>query len=790
MKSFIRAWRVASSPYSNSLRFLALSVLVSSGCGRSPQTYLERGNRFADAGKYDDAVIEYRNAVQRDPRLGEAYYRLGLAELKKNLPVDAQDALGHAAELMPDNEQVLASLGDLSLRLYDADPRRPPLFYGQAEKAADRLLRRNPGGFDGNRLKGALALIDRKPDYAIDFLRKALKARPDHPETTLALANALVLGNQNQAGVDLALLLIQEDKAFGPAYDFLFEQYQGAHRTQDSEDILKLKVANNPNRVDFLLALARYYAVTSKPAEMDSTLRRVLDHPADFPNSQLIVGDFYSSLGKLDEAARLYQEGLRGSPKDQSSYRKKLIRVLAAQRRFPEALRETDVIVKDSPGDPEAKLARALIWLQEGKPENLDPAIAELLAQIRLKQEDPVLHYQLGAALSRRNDPGGALREWTAAAEISRNYLPPRFALAALELSQGKPKEALQRSEEILEVDPGNADAQLLHAACLTGAGRLPEARASLDHLVSGSPQSLRARYQLGVLDISERKYGEAERIFLDLQRADASNPQMIEGLAEAYRGENQSGKAIQLLQDELKKSPNSQPLRNLLAHVASASGNPDLAIAQYKQMVLSDPTSVDLQIAMGQAYEAKGDYATAVLVFQKAAQTGPKSETAFLQLAGALLGTAGKTNEAKAAYRRALALQPDDPRALNNLAFLMLETGESADEALNIARRGLQFAEEPGLKASLEDTVGWAYLKKKMYDDAVQTFQALVKANVNGVVGDIFGTSTATPYTGLSVTGTLDITAIIGGVTSGAANITVQKPFSCGMIRPSPLWG
>jgi Flp pilus assembly protein TadD len=93
-------------------------------------------------------------------------------------------------------------------------------------------------------------------------------------------------------------------------------------------------------------------------------------------------------------------------------------------------------------------------------------------------------------------------------------------------------------------------------------------------------------------------------------------------------------------------------------------------------------------------------------------------------------LTIAGKTNEAKAPYRRALALKPDNPGVLNNLAFTMLETGENADEALELAQRGLRLAGDPKLKNSLSDTVGWAYLKKKMYDAALQTFQPLVKAN------------------------------------------------------------
>src|SRR6266446_786208 len=37
------------------------------------QRYLESGNQYAAAGKYAEAVIEYRNALQLDPRAGAVH---------------------------------------------------------------------------------------------------------------------------------------------------------------------------------------------------------------------------------------------------------------------------------------------------------------------------------------------------------------------------------------------------------------------------------------------------------------------------------------------------------------------------------------------------------------------------------------------------------------------------------------------------------------------------------------------------------------------------------------------
>jgi tetratricopeptide (TPR) repeat protein len=706
-----------------------MASLFTSNCSRNSQTYLEDGNRFFDQGKYDAAEIQYRNALQKSPDLGEAHYRLGLTQIKKNRIPEAYQQLRQASQLLPDDGRVLAKLGELAIALYDANPRHPRQLYDQAVEATSKLTEKDPDGFDTTRLRGALALIDKKPRDAVRYLRKAVAAKPDDQRTTLDLARGLVQESQVQAGIDLMRGLIQKDKTFGPAYDSLFEQYHAAHKEQDAEDILKLKVANNPKQGDFLLELARYYAATSKAAEMNATLQRMLDHSPDFPNSRMRVGDFYSSLGRLDEAARLYQEGLAAKPKDPSSYRKRLVRLLAAQRKFPEALQQVDAILKAVPGDQESKLAQAGIWIEEGKPENLDPAIVELGRQLRDKPEDPFAHFELGLGLARKGDQDGARREWLKAASQNPNYPQPRLALLEMDLQQGKLEEALKMSEEILAAAPNNLQARLVHANCLARVGRYGEARTELDHLVSQNPQSIPARFQLGVLAISERRYEDAEGIFRQLANTETGDPRGVVGLAETYQAENQSQLAVKLLQDELKRSPGSTPVRGLLAQVAMATGNRDLAIEQYKQMVAAAPKSMDIQIALAEAYSAKGDFSAAVDVLQKASQAAPKSATVTLLLAQAL-SHAGQISDAKASYRHVLEMQPDNLPALNNLAFLMAETGENLDEALSLAQRGLGSAIEPKIKTSLQDTVGWLYLKKNMYDSALQSFQGLVKRN------------------------------------------------------------
>jgi Tfp pilus assembly protein PilF len=68
------------------LLVLGLTSLFLAGCSRDPnirkQKYYESGQRYFAKGKYREAVIQFSNAVQVDPRFGDAHYKLAQTYLK------------------------------------------------------------------------------------------------------------------------------------------------------------------------------------------------------------------------------------------------------------------------------------------------------------------------------------------------------------------------------------------------------------------------------------------------------------------------------------------------------------------------------------------------------------------------------------------------------------------------------------------------------------------------------------------------------------------------------------
>jgi predicted Zn-dependent protease len=703
--------------------FVVSLWLLVAGCTRSPDYYVERGNKLYASGKLGDAALEYRKALQKDVKFGEAHYRLGLTYIGQKNFRDAYDSLRRAVELMPAREDAKVQLANVCLEEYLYN-RRVDVLYGQVEKISNELLAKNANSFDGLRLKGTLALSDKRVEDALHYLQKANQVKPMDPDVIVALSQALILDKQFAAGEKLALEMIQKDKTFGPIYDVLYRQYIGANRPGDAERILKEKVDNNPTQSGYVLQLAEYYAAAQKLSESTAALQRLLNSHKDFPDAHMLVGDFYGRMGKWEQASAQYQEGAHSNPKEALRYAKRMVTALLAEGKKAEAGPVVDAILKDHPKDEEARAVKATLLLDGGKPENLDAALAEFQALVKEKPEDPALWFNLGRAQAVKGDANGARGSFSEAIRQRSNYLPPRFAQAVLSLKQEKPDEVLRYTNEILAIDPNNAEALLLRATGLNQMGKYNEARSQLVRLQKEFPRAQQVQVQLGVSALGEKKFKEAEEIFGKLHQTGPDDMKFATGLVETYFAESQVEKALQFLQDALKKSPDSVPIRMLLASTAARAGNYDLAISEYQKLLSNNPKSAGVYLRLGSIYGRKGDLKNAIVMFEQARQLAPKDPTAAAVLGNTLI-TAGRAGEARTEFEHALTLRPDDPYVQNALAYVLTETGGDLDEAQRLAERAIHKVPD---QSNFADTLGWIYLKKKMNDSALAIFRKVVQ--------------------------------------------------------------
>jgi predicted Zn-dependent protease len=71
------------------------------------------------------------------------------------------------------------------------------------------------------------------------------------------------------------------------------------------------------------------------------------------------------------------------------------------------------------------------------------------------------------------------------------------------------------------------------------------------------------------------------------------------------------------------------------------------------------------------------------------------------------------------------LRTQPDNPIALNNLAFMLAESGNDLDQALTMAQRARQRVPND---LNVADTLGYIYIKKNLPDSAIPIYRELIQ--------------------------------------------------------------
>src|SRR5579864_6026248 len=456
----------------------ALLALLSTACSRSPRYYLDVANKLAAQGHYADADLNYRKAIQKDASLGEAYYQLGLMNVKQGKIQPAYQALSTAAQLLPAREDVQVRLADFAMTVYLADPRRPQALYSKVTDVANQLSAKNSRSFDGLRLKGHLAMADQNLSGAEEFYAQANAVKPMQPEVILGWTEALLRDKKPKEAEDLAFQLIRKDQHFTPIYEVLYRYYRSAGRLADAEKILQTKWANNPTDAVSGLQLAAFYAGASRDAEMKSVLDQMAGNPKAFPLAHLQAGDLYSQLQRWNDALPQYEAGAnalasdKGKAAERAVYLKRIADVWLTQGKGEQAAKVVDEILKQEPGEAAASAVKASLLLHTGTPDDVAKAIAVLQPVLAKNPDNATLHFTMGRVLGTKGDLSGARGEFQQAIQKRANFVEPRLALAELKQAQGQQNSPLRYSTEILAINPRLSAVRLLHAVSLLNTGK------------------------------------------------------------------------------------------------------------------------------------------------------------------------------------------------------------------------------------------------------------------------------------------------------------------------------
>ncbi|MGC2163649.1 MAG: tetratricopeptide repeat protein, partial [Silvibacterium sp.] len=187
--------------------------------------------------------------------------------------------------------------------------------------------------------------------------------------------------------------------------------------------------------------------------------------------------------------------------------------------------------------------------------------------------------------------------------------------------------------------------------------------------------------------------------------------------------------KATQVAREAAAKQPKNIGLQLMLAEQMTDSGQADEGVALAKSLLSNKPSDLEIYRRLTTIYTRLRRWkdASDTLNHVNKLSTSKDDQLYAYFLEGTLLDRQGKNNQAEAAFRKALAIDPDNSMTLNYLGYMLADHDQKLDEALAMIQKAVQL--DPQNYAYL-DSLGWAYYKLGNYNLAETDLRKAVERN------------------------------------------------------------
>ena len=746
---------------------LVASVLLAGCWGESAPQLLESGKARMQKQEYKAAIIELKNALQKDPSLVEARFLLGKALLESGDVQGAWVELSKAREAGYSNDEVVPVMaatlilrGDVNKFIAEyadvqlTDPKRQSELkaalataygsrgkYVQARAAADAALQADPGNIVAQLAVAQLLLISGDKNAALEQIERTMKAHPESARPWVSKAE-LLLNSGGELGEAITAYreALKRDKTYNAAHmgivSLLMQQRDFDGVEKQLADLEKVSPGNLQGRYyRTVLALERKDLKTAYD-QVQQLLKAVPGNPRFLH----LAGAIEYERGAYLQAIAHLGKALPNSPTPVS------VRVLMARAQLRagdprKALSFVQPLLDGDAAMPsEIYAVAADAYLQMG---NGDAAKKMFAKTVQVNPKDSRGRTALALAQLGEGRIEQAMGELKAISAGNDASAEADVVLAVAHLRSNRLNEALAAADTIERKYPGKALGPFFRAQVEERLGHADKARAQFELAVNRQPSYLPAVAALAALD---QKEGKLDAAVARYEKLVAADPQSVQGVMGLVSMRARAGAKPEELKAQLeaavKRFPDSDLPRIALASALLENGEAKPALQVANEAAIRFPDNPRIQETVGLAELAAGNFNQATQAFTKMATLQPNAVEPLVRLAEVNLARKDVPG-AITQLRKAVGIKPDFIRAQATLITLLSRTGKM-DEALAQAKSvqslmpnepyGWTFEGDlqasKGNKPAAVAALRTSFAKKPVVETAMKLHRALTVAN------------------------------------------------------------
>lgn len=289
---------------------------------------------------------------------------------------------------------------------------------------------------------------------------------------------------------------------------------------------------------------------------------------------------------------------------------------------------------------------------------------------------------------------------------------------ALLAEANDDPEAAIDYFTKSLEKDPGNSFALTHRANLLSGLDRFDDAVRDMNAVVASEPGNANVLAARGLIYVQEKDYTAARKDVAAALAIDPANTQALQvrGIIAAQQGDQEG--AIQIYSKALDTSPADPTVLALRAQAYHAAGEDAKALEDTQAAAKGGAIPSQLRLLRANIFRASGKHQLAVNEAELLMKENPGS-TFALVAAGKILSAEGQSDRAMEALDRALAIHP--------YAYIYMNRAEirrPTDFAARLSDIDKALALEPDQPDALQ-IKAWILLHQEKYTDSIIAFDA-----------------------------------------------------------------